>query len=146
MLPDTIDYERTRLFINVPENSLKLSGQINGEEGFWVYYLFPFKCDIPGILTIDYTVMNRNRLLYTDKYDEELWNTLNRNNVGSRCFKRNNKFFRIDKFEDGLEIYYENINEEFLEEANAVINSVLKKPLKPTDPPLNPHKRKTTRI
>ena len=88
MVSDTIDYENTRLFVMVPEISMKMSNVIVDDEGIWICYPFPSESGKTGVLVIDYSVMNMNYLKNTKDYDIELWNTFNRNDVGSRCFKK----------------------------------------------------------
>lgn len=88
MVPDTIEYEGTRMFVMVPEISMKRSHIIDDDEGFWISYPIPSESGKSGILVIDYSVMNRNYLKSTKDYDIELWNTFNRNGVGSRCLRK----------------------------------------------------------
>ena len=128
MVTDTIDYEKTRMYIKVPEISLKMSNIIIDDEGFWIYYPLPVETDKPSVLIIDYSVMNINYMIDTKDYDIELWNTFNRNSVGSRCFIKNNLFYRIDRYEDGLEIYYTDVDGNMVDLLNETMNSVYKKP------------------
>lgn len=142
MVPDTVDYESTRMYFMVPEISMKMSNVIEDDEGFWICYPVPSKFGKPGVLVIDCSVMNRNYLKYTKDYDMELWNTFNRNDVGSRCFKKNGLFYRIDRYEDGLEVFYTDVGADMVETMNETMRSLLRKPKINSDPPLNVLKRR----
>lgn len=142
MLNDTIDYERTRMYLEVPELSVCMSSHIMDCEGSWICYPIPQEGEKTGILVVDYSVMNKNYLFETDDYDIELWNTINKNKVGSRCFKKDGLNYRIDRFADGLEIFYIDIADNYFDLINKVMKSVYKTQLKESDPPLNKHKRK----
>lgn len=139
---DTIDYQRTRMYIDIPEISIKMSSLITDCEGFWTCFPIPQNNANPGVLIVDYSVMNINHLLNTKEYDREIWNTLNGNNIGSRCFIKDSLFYRIDKYADGLEIFYENITSEYFDLLNQSMKSVYKTLKKDSDPPLNFRKRK----
>lgn len=135
MVPDTIDYEGTRMYIMVPEISKKMSNVIDDDEGFWICYPIPSESGKPGALIIDYSVMNRNYLKYTQDYDIELWNTFNRNDVGSRCFKKNGLFYRIDRYEDGLEVFYSDVDAAMVETMNETFKSIYRNPKINSDAP-----------
>lgn len=135
MVPDTIDYEGTRMYIMVPEISKKMSNVIDDDEGFWICYPIPSESGKPGALIIDYSVMNRNYLKYTQDYDIELWNTFNRNDVGSRCFKKNGLFYRIDRYEDGLEVFYSDVDAAMVETVNETFKSIYRNPKTNSDAP-----------
>lgn len=142
MVPDTIDYENTRMYITVPDISLKMSDIIIDDEGFWIYYPIPVETDKPSVLIIDYSVMNTNYMINTKDYDIELWNTFNRNSVGSRCFIKNNLFYRIDRYEDGLEIYYTDVDDNMVNLLNETMRSIYKKNKNNSDVPLDTTKKR----
>lgn len=144
MLPDTVDYENTRMYIMVPEISIKMSNVIADNEGFWICYPVPSESGKPAILVIDYSVLNRNYLKYTEDYDMELWNTFNRNDVGSRCFRKNGLFYRIDRYEDGLEVFYSDVSADVFATMNEIMRSIYRVNKKNSDPPLNVLKRRAT--
>ncbi|MDE6018836.1 MAG: hypothetical protein K2G85_08505 [Muribaculaceae bacterium] len=128
--------------MNVPEQSCQTSTYIYDDEGFWIIYpIFPNSNKIAS-LTVNYSVMNKNYLYDTEDYDDELWNCLNINQIGSRCFKKNGLFYRIDRFEDGLEIFYIDIDNNNFYMANEIIRSVSKLAKSEKDIPLNKNKRK----
>lgn len=137
MVPDTVDYESTRMYVMVPEISMKMSNVIDDDEGFWICYPIPSESGKSGVLVIDYSVMNRNYLKYTNDYDMELWNTFNRNDVGSRCFMKNGLFYRIDRYEDGLEVFYSEIDADMVETMNETMRSIYKRPRTSSDAPPN---------
>lgn len=136
MITDTIDYDSTRMYIEIPELSRKLSNIITDDEGFWI--CFPLLGDscIRGTLIIDYSVMNRNSLIDTKDYDVELWNTFNRNFIGSRSFIKNDLFYRIDRYEDGLQVFYIDVNQDMVEAVNNAMQSIYKRPRFSTDSPV----------
>lgn len=142
IINDTIDYERTRMYIEVPEISVTMSSMIIDCEGSWICYPILQEDKKNGIIVIDYSVMNKNYLYETEDYDIELWNTLNKNLVGSRCFKKDGLYYRIDRFTDGLEIFYIDIADDYFDLTNKVMRSIYKTKLKDSDPPLNKGKRK----
>lgn len=144
MVPDTIDYENTRMYIEVPEISRKLSQILTDDEGFWIFFPIPGDSIKRGMLSVDYSVMNRNYLIETKDYDVEHWNTFNRNYVGYRCFMKNWLFYRIDRYEDGLEVFYTDVEENMVDVVNQAMKSICKKPRNVSDPPLS-IKRKCSR-
>ncbi len=125
---DTVDYERTRMFIDIPNISEGKSGYIEDDEGFSRYYLLPSESGKICAIIIDYSVMNRNYLIDTEDFDIELWNTFNKNSVGSRCFKKNNLYYRIDRFEDGLEVFCMDVDAKLMDLVNKTFRSIYKKP------------------
>lgn len=135
MVPDTINYERTRMYIMVPEISKKMSNVIDDDDGFWICYPIPSESGKSGTLIVDYSVMNRNYLKYTQNYDMELWNTFNRNDVGSRCFKKNGLFYRIDRYEDGLEVFCSDVDAAMVETMNETFKSIYRIPKTNSDAP-----------
>lgn len=145
MIGDTIDCQDTRMYLDVPDISMRMSTLIVDSEGFWVCYPIPQGNNNPGALIVDDSVMNINSLLETQDYDIELWNTFNKNGVGSRCFKKKGLNYRIDRFSDGLEIFYIDITDDNFDLVNQIIKSVYRSPRKDSDPPLNKDKRKIIR-
>lgn len=139
---DTIDYENNRLYIQIPANIIHNSAEVHDSEGFVVMYPLISANHVVGVLTVDYSVMNSNHLISTQNIDIELWNTFNNNLVGSRAFTRNGLFNRIDRFSDGLEIYYTNISEDLLDTANDILKSVYIKRKTIYDKKLNKTNRK----
>lgn len=142
MTSDTIDYQNVRLYLEVPEISVAMSTLIRDSEGSWICYPIPQENEKPGILVIDDSVMNKNYLLETEEYDIELWNTFNKNMVGSRCFRKDGLNYRIDRFSDGLEIFYIDIADNYFDILNKVMKSVYKTLKKGSDSPLDNSKRK----
>ena len=136
MVNDTVDYESTRMYIMVPEVSMKMSNEISDDEGFWIGYSIPAEYGKPGIMVIDYSVMNRNSLRFTKDYDVELWNTFDGDSVGSRCFMKDGLFYRIDRYEDGLEVFYSDVNTDMVEVVNEAMKSIHRKPKNESDHPL----------
>lgn len=139
---DTIDYENNRLYLQIPADVIHNSAEIHNCEGFAVMYPLVSANNIIGILTVDYSVMNFNHLINTKDVDKELWNTFNNNHVGSRAFMKNGLFNRVDRFSDGLEIYYTNISEDLLDMANGILRSVYIKKKTIYDKKLNKTNRK----
>lgn len=139
---DTIDYGNKRLILEVPEFSLKNSAIIDDSEGLWITY--PFLSDKEQLcgVVIEYSGINFPSLLYTKDYDIELWNTLNKSWTGSRCYKKNGLYYRIDSFDDGLRIYYEDVPEDLINTFDSILKSVFKKYKTPSDKPLKDKKRK----
>lgn len=137
---DTIDFSsiRRRVFFEMPANSIKISTEILDCEGVVVIYPLFLSPEKFAPITIDCSVMNRNHLIYTDDIDLELWNTFNRNNIGSRCFIKNGLYYRVDRYYEGLEIYYNDLPEELLDLANKIMKSVYITVLKKEDKPLPP--------
>lgn len=142
LIADTIDFGNKRLTLAMPQISVEKSQffNFNGEGVAYHFPLFTGKCIIPG-LCFTYIANNRNNLLNTDIFDTELWNTLNSNLVGSRCFVKNNLYTRIDHYYNGLTIYYMDLPKEMAERANAIMKSICIKQKQPNDTPLQEHKR-----
>ena len=144
MVKDTIDYESTRMYIMVPEVAMKMSNIISDDEGFWICYPIPMEYGKPGVLVVDYSVMNRNALKFTKDYDIELWNTFDGNNIGSRCFMKDGLFYRIDRYEDGLEVFYSDVNADLVQAMNETMKSIFRKPKNESDQPLTVRRRGRT--
>lgn len=143
MVPDTIDYENTRMYIEVPEISQIMSSLIEDDEGFWICFPIPLESEKWGVLTIDYSVMNRNFIKYTEDFDIELWNTFDKNGVGSRCYKKDGLFYRIDRYEDGLEIFYQDIDGSTIDIVNDIMKSIFRRPKDVLDKQLSVKRRLT---
>jgi len=142
--PDTIDDYSSgkRIFINLPEKSIKYSTEIYDCEGFIIMYpLFTSSGNVSPF-TVDCSVMNRNGLIYTEDIDTELWNTFNGDNIGSRCFIKNGLYNRVDRYYDGVEIYYTDLPDILFKQANIIMKSFKTKVKKEDDIPLNRNKRK----
>lgn len=143
---DTIDYEQKRMYIEVPIHSILTSGLFSHDEGFMIVYAFLNEEKQICTLTVDYSVMTYNHVLGEDSYDKELWNTFNKNIIGSRCYIKNGRYYRVDRFSDGLEIYYENVPADLVETVDAVMKSVLITQRRKDDQPLNWDKRLKIRL
>jgi len=132
-----------RIYLQAPSISIKKS-QIFDFNGEGIGYYFPLPDNdllIPGLFIED-VVNTQYSMLNTKDFDVELWNTLNRNLVGSRCFIKNGLYNRIDRFYGGLVIYYENIPKHKKDLANMIIQSIYIKTKYLNDPPLNESKRR----
>ena len=141
--PDTIDLDsRKRLYFEMPEYSIKFSTQVYDCHGFVVMFPWLTSSDNIAAFAVDKTVMNRNWLIYTDDVDTELWNTFNKDHVGSRCFIKNGLYYRVDEYYGGCQIYYQDVPEELFDMANDIMRSVYTRPVKEGDPPLFREKRK----
>lgn len=146
MLQDTIDYDNTRLYIDIPNQAYRFSKEISDCEGFVVMYPLKSESGHIGILTVDYSVMNDNQLVKTTIVDKELWNTFNRNHTGSRSFIRDGQYYRIDRFSDGLEIYYTGITKDLVNLANDILSSVKTKKRTKDDKELDPDRRRRAEL
>lgn len=86
--------------------------------------------------------MNDLSRLYKDNnIDKELWNTLNRGKIGSRCFIKDGLYNRVDTFVDGIIIYYENVPEDMKELLNEILKSIDMRLKLPEDKNINEYKR-----
>lgn len=139
---DTIDYGSKRLYLDVPEYSILNSGLFSHHEGFMVAYGFINEERQICTLTVDYSVMTYNHVLGEQSYDKELWNTFNKSHIGSRCYIKDGKYYRVDRFQDGLEIYYEHVPVDLVDSINAIMKSVEITHRDNNAPPLNCGKRR----
>lgn len=141
IVTDTIDYNRTRLFIEVPNLSLKHSSLNYCAEGFAIAYPIVSPSGKVCSLWVDDIAMPHLALMFETDIDKELWNTFNQDHVGSRCYVKNGLYYRYDRFRDGLIIYYEDVPEELLDVVDNIMKSVKTRPQKPDDKPLDHNKR-----
>lgn len=141
IMPDTIDYNRTRLFLEAPQLSIKLSTLNYGAEGFAILYPFVSPSGKKCVLCVDDVHMQQLNFLYETDFDTELWNTFNQDNVGSRCYIKDGLYYRYDRFQDGLIINYEAVPEDMRDVVEKVMKSVKTHPQKPDDKPLDRNKR-----
>lgn len=144
MQQDTIDDYSSckRIFVNMPSNSIKFSTMIIDCEGFVIIYPLLSSNGNVCPLTIDCSVMNNNRLIRTKNVDYELWNTFNRDNVGSRCFIKDGLYNRVDRYKDGYEVYFTDVPQDIFEMANSIIGSIKTKVKTTEDKPIQNNKRK----
>lgn len=141
LVRDTIDYENKRLYIDIPESSMKFATKFITCEGFSVDYPIIGDQFPPGVLSVDYSFMKHTYIL-DEECDVELWNTINRNYIGSRSYIKNDKYFRIDRYADGLEVFYSNVPQNLVNKANHILNSIFIELKNETSPPLDEKKRK----
>lgn len=145
---DTIDYGSKRMYLDVPEISISSSNLIimQSDEGFIVVYPFIDEHMRFCSLSIDYTIWTYNKYIFTNDFDEELWNTLNDCHVGSRCFIKDGLYYRVDRFSDGLEIYYEHVPKDLFNVINKIIKSISIEDRNDNVPFLNLKKRRTLHL
>lgn len=142
IVPDTIDYNRTRLFLEAPLLSIKSSTLNYGAEGFAILYPFVSPSGKTCCLCIDDVRMQELKFLHENDFDKELWNTFDQENIGSISYVKNGLYYRYDRFLDGLIIYYEEVPEDMREVLEKVMKSIKKSPQKPDDKPLDRNKRR----
>ncbi|MDE6552326.1 MAG: hypothetical protein K2K98_05115 [Muribaculaceae bacterium] len=141
IMPDTIDYNRTRLFLEAPQLSIKYSSLSYCAEGFAIGYPIISPSGEKSSLWVDDIRMHHLESMYETDIDQELWNTFNQDFVGSRCYIKNGLYYRFDRFRDGLIIYYEAVPKEMRNVADNIMKSVKTRPQKSDDNPLDRNKR-----
>lgn len=141
---DTIEYypSGVRILIKLPINSIKFSTEVYDCEGFVVIYPLFSSTGKVCPLTIDCSVMNNNRMIRSMDVDSVLWNTFNRDKIGSRCYIKHGLYNRIDRYQDGYEIYFTDVPKDIFQHANQILNSVKTIVKKSGDSPLQRNKRK----
>lgn len=123
---DTFDIDNYRVYIDAPEVSIKssVSFVVRGHGTGIVYPIIDEKEKrINGLLTIESVGDTEYDMFTTTTYDEELWNTLGKDWVGSRCYVYEGKFYRIDSLH-GFIIYYENLPKNAHKIADKIIDSI----------------------
>ncbi len=130
-IADTIDFSPARVFLSVPESSLRHSReQIFEGHGKSIYYPLKYTLDSEGIwnpqvIFIEHIVTtSHDRLINKDSIDMELWNTFNSGSRGSRSYICNGLYSRIDILEGGIAVFYEDLTPQMAEIANQIINSI----------------------
>ena len=132
VVEDTIDFATGRVFISVPQLSVKMSReQIIEGHGKSIYYPLKYTLNNHGnwrmqVLFIEYISMSSyDRFIHNDSIDIELWNSFPcMNRGGSRCYLNDGVYTRIDILDPGIVIYYENLEPEIAAVANRIIDTV----------------------
>lgn len=128
---DTIDFSSRRVFLSAPELSVKYSIEyIAKGEGKSVYFPLRYDIGVDSLYTIEALYIDcivntsYDRMMIPNTIDIELWNTFNKDHVGSRCYLNNNKYNRIDLLFPGIVIYYEGLSKDVAEIADKIIQSI----------------------
>lgn len=145
LIADTIDYNNYRIIFNAPEYSIDNSLKICEYHG--CSYYFPLRENHPTYaLTFSFLVMTQWDLASTTDFDIELWNTFGEGFEGSRCFVKNNMYYRIDQYENGVVIFYSNIPLKIAAIANKIIDSVAIRKKNKNDSPIKRYRKEISTI
>lgn len=140
---DTFDISNYRIYIDVPELSLQHSNSyVVYAHGEGIIYPLMAEGNIGKFITIESVVDTSYDMFRSKDLDLELWNTFNKDWFGSRCYMKNDRFYRIDQLPGNIIIMYENLPKEAAEAADKIIKSIHVERKTKSSIPLQDNKRK----
>lgn len=122
---DTFDINNYRIYIDVPELSIKHSNYyVVYAHGEGICYPLMAEGNRGKFIIIESVADTSYDMFDSKDFDYELWNTFNKDWFGSRCYINNGRYYRIDKLPGNIIIIYEDLSKEAAKTADKIIKSI----------------------